>query len=121
MVERHVSPTYLKDYDQGESPTEWLKFGDISNWGVLSAYDRARRIGGAVVAWKTPNLHMLEGRDDIAVLWDIRVHPDYQRKGVGSALFKRSEAWARDKGCRQLKVETQNVNSRMHLLPSTRV
>jgi GNAT superfamily N-acetyltransferase len=29
---------------------------------------------------------------------------------VGAALFQAAELWARNKGCRQLKVETQNIN-----------
>jgi ribosomal protein S18 acetylase RimI-like enzyme len=53
---------------------------------------------------------MLEGRDDLAVLWDLRVAPEARGRGVGSALFREVEAWARTRGCRELKVETQNVN-----------
>ena len=70
------------------------------------------RLGGAVVAWNTPGVDMLEGRDDLAVLWDLRVHPDHRREGVGSRLFQHAAAWARAKGCRQLKIETQNINVR---------
>jgi GNAT superfamily N-acetyltransferase len=55
---------------------------------------------------------MLEGRRDLSVLWDIRVAPDARGKGIGSALFERVEAWAQAQGCRQLKVETQNINVR---------
>ena len=53
---------------------------------------------------------MLEGRRDLSVLWDIRVAPNARGRGVGSALFERVEAWALAQGCRQLKVETQNIN-----------
>ena len=67
-------------------------------------------MGGAVVAFDTPGLIMLEGRRDLAVLWDIRVDPDHQRRGVGTALFGAAETWSRTRGCRQLKIETQNVN-----------
>ena len=55
---------------------------------------------------------MLEGRRDLAVLWDIRVSPEARRQGVGSALFERVAAWAQLHGCRQLKIETQNTNVR---------
>jgi GNAT superfamily N-acetyltransferase len=54
----------------------------------------------------------LEGCRDLSVLWDIRVAPDARGKGIGSALFERVEAWAKANGCRQLKVETQNINVR---------
>ena len=81
--------------------------GDLVN---RMAFDAIAPVGGAAVAWRSPKVHMLEGRDDLAVLWDFRVHPDYRRKGIGTALFRRAAQWARSKGCKQLKIETQNVN-----------
>ena len=113
VTERTTRSRSRRNYDQdeGESPTLWAEqLGDISNWGVLSAFDGQRRAGGAAVAWKTPGGHMLEGRDDLACLWDIRVDPSYRREGAGSMLFERAAAWARDRGCRRLKIETQNIN-----------
>jgi GNAT superfamily N-acetyltransferase len=53
---------------------------------------------------------MLEGGRDIAALWDLRVDPEFRRGGVGRALVAGAEAWARVRGCRWLKIETQNVN-----------
>lgn len=112
LRERAVNPPYLKDYDaiEGEGPTRWAKRWDLSNWGVLSASSESRRVGGAVIATDTNGVHMLEGRADLAVLWDLRVHPDHRQQGVGALLFQAAEAWAASRGCRQLKVETQNIN-----------
>jgi len=70
------------------------------------------RVGGATVTFDTPGLTMLEGRRDLSVLWDIRIASNARGKGIGSALFEKVEAWARAQGCRQLKIETQNVNVR---------
>ncbi len=111
LVEEPVVP-YVKDYDavKGEGPEHWPKRWDISRWGVLSAFDGGRRVGGAVMAWKTAGLNMLAGRDDLAVLWDLRVHPDLRGQGVGRQLFSHALAWARERQCRQVMVETQNVN-----------
>jgi ribosomal protein S18 acetylase RimI-like enzyme len=53
---------------------------------------------------------MLAGRQDLAVLWDIRVHPDYQGNGVGKQLFDYGVQWARARNCSQLKIETQQDN-----------
>ncbi len=78
--------------------------------GLISAHEAGRRIGGAVVAFKTPDVRMLEGRSDLAVLWDIRVRPEAGSAGIGSLLFCAVEAWARDRSCRTLKAETQNTN-----------
>ncbi len=113
---RDVPEPYVKDYDAyiGEGPASWRSRFDLSNWCVLTARasDRAgvRLIGGAVVAWNSEGVHMLEDRTDLAVLWDLRVQPKYRGKGVGRELFRAAEAWCRSRGCRFLKVETQNVN-----------
>ena len=114
LTEECVEPPYVKDYDDtdDERPTRWLRRWDISHWGVFAAVDDGVRIGGAVVAWNTPGADMLEGRDDLAVLWDLRVHPDRRRQGAGSLLFRRAAQWARGKGCGRLKIETQNINVR---------
>lgn len=111
LREEPVMPTFVKDYDahEGEGPLSWRRW-DLSNWGILAAYGERRRVGGGVVAWNTDGVHMLEGRADLAVLWDLRVAPDARGCGIGTALFRRAEAWARSRGCRTLKVETQNVN-----------
>jgi GNAT superfamily N-acetyltransferase len=112
LTERRLDVPYVKDYDAipREHPAGWAERFDVSRWGVFAAWVEGRRVGGAVVAFRTPGLTMPEGRDDLAVLWDIRVAPEARGQGVGSVLFRAAEVWARGHGCRQLKVETQNVN-----------
>lgn len=111
LAEEAVSP-YIKDYDalSGEGPLSWPARWNLANWGILAAFQEERRIGGAVVAWNTPGVDLLHGRNDLAVLWDLRVYPEYRRQGVGRRLFAEAAAWAQRRGCRQLRVETQNVN-----------
>ncbi len=113
VLEEHiVDPPYTKDYDasSGEGPLTWADRFDLSNWVFLSAFSGDIRLGGAAVAWNTPGVFMLEGRRDLAVLWDIRIHPEHQGKCVGSRLFNAAETWAIGKGCKYLKIETQNIN-----------
>ncbi len=112
LQEEPVTPPYLKDYDalEGEGPSPWREHFDLSHWTVLSVCEAERQVGGAVLAWNTPDLDMLEGRSDLAVLWDVRVHPEYRGHGVGHRLFTAAADWARARGCRMLKVETQNIN-----------
>jgi GNAT superfamily N-acetyltransferase len=112
LTERRLNHPYVKDYDSidGAQPQLWTQRYNTSNWGMFTAFADERLVGGAVVAFRSPGLNLLEGRDDLAVLWDIRVVPEARRHGVGSALFRAVEAWAQAKGCRELKVETQNVN-----------
>ena len=113
VVEKKVQP-YTKDYD-GQSddedrPSRWARKFDVSKWVFFLAVDESLVVGGATVATDTLNLNILENRRDLAVLWDIRVHPNRRRCGIGSELFRYAADWARRKGCKQLKVETQNVN-----------
>jgi GNAT superfamily N-acetyltransferase len=112
LLERRVDVPYVKDYDAilGEGPTHWASSFDMTNWGLITSRTGGLCVGGAVVALKTAGISMLEGRSDLAVVWDIRVSPERRKQGVGSSLFQAAEAWAAAKGCRQLKVETQNIN-----------
>ena len=113
LIERQVEPAYYKDYDTQEaeaSPVYWPKQFDISNWGLFLAMDGGKSIGGAAVAFHTGGINMLEDRDDLAVLWDIRVRPKRRGEGAGASLFQYAAQWARARGCSQMKIETQNVN-----------
>ncbi len=113
LSERSIETPYVKNYDEiSEGPAQWARRFDISNWGFIRAQSKTTLIGGAVVACDTMELTMPEDRRDLAVLWDIRVSPDVRGKGVGSRLLRAAEAWAVSKGCRQFKVETQNINLR---------
>jgi GNAT superfamily N-acetyltransferase len=108
LRERTVDPPYIKDYDAIEGND--LVCSDVNNWGIFSAFRQGRRVGGALVVAGTEGLEMLENRADLAVLWDLRVDHDQRRQGLGRALFAAAEGWARARGCRWLKVETQNIN-----------
>jgi GNAT superfamily N-acetyltransferase len=112
LVPQRLTHAYVKNYDAiGDAPADWPGRFDTSNWAFFSAFAQGQRIGGATVAWRTPNLEMLDGRADLAVLWDIRVSAPNRRRGVGSELFRAAAAWAIGRECRQLKVETQNINA----------
>src|SRR4051812_32378872 len=73
----NVVPPYTKDYDatKSERPTQWPTRFDMSHWGIFSAFNGRSRLGGAAVAWKTPGINWLDKRQDLACLWDLRVHP----------------------------------------------
>ena len=111
LSERAVETAYVKDYDAlAESPVQWPARFDASRWALMIARIRGQCAGGAAIAYDASELDMLEGRSDLAVLWDIRVRPESRRRGVGAALLQAAETWALGRDCRQLKVETQNVN-----------
>ena len=53
---------------------------------------------------------MLEGREELCVLWDLRVRDGYRRQGAGQMLFDSCTAWAKNEGYLQMKIECQNNN-----------
>jgi ribosomal protein S18 acetylase RimI-like enzyme len=112
LVERDLSNPYLKDYDAiaGEGPLTWSRRFDLANWGLFVALVGDRRVGGAAVVLNAPDVDMLEGRSDLAVIWDIRVSPEVRGLGVGSELFRAAIEWSTVRSARLLKVETQNTN-----------
>jgi len=113
LVEEKLPAPYIKDYDrQGDDrPSAWAKEFDLSRWGILLASDAGCPVGGAAVAVGAA-VYPLDRfqRQDLAVLWDIRVAPEERGRRIGTKLFKMAASWARERGCGQLGLETQNVN-----------
>lgn len=111
LFEEKVALPYIKDYDayEGGGPERWPERFDISNWGIFLARKKECYVGGATIAFFTPDVQML-GHKDLAVLWDIRVHPDSRHCGIGTELLAYAANWSRELGCKLLKIETQNVN-----------
>lgn len=112
LAERRVDRPYVKDYDAlaAGGPERWPDHHDLSGWGLLAARTADVQIGGAAVAYDTGDVAMLDGRLDLAVLWDLRVAPAARRTGVATTLLRAAERWAEARGARWMKIETQNVN-----------
>jgi len=111
MIEECVVEPFVKDYGDDDRPTCWAAEFDMSRWGIFLAVDGDRPVGGAAVAVDSPVYPMDQfQRKDLAVLWDIRVHPDHRGRGIGSLLFDRAADWARQRGFGQLGLETSSVN-----------
>lgn len=110
LTEKAVQP-YVKNFLTGDEATvtNWRRF-DLTNWGFFMAFQAEQPIGAATIAARTPGVNMLAGRNDLAVLWDIRVAPSAQRQGVGHHLFALACAWSRQQGLTQLKIECQTNN-----------
>ena len=115
LTETPVATPYVKDYDavSGEGPTRWAQTFDTSHWGMIGAYRDNIRIGGAVLAFRTAHLWLLAGRDDVAMLWDLRVAPEHRGTGVGSALFQAAEVWADDRGADAVSGEGADQGGRL--------
>ncbi|HOC06168.1 MAG: GNAT family N-acetyltransferase [Bacillota bacterium] len=110
FIETPVEP-YVKDFcADGDSIMGLEKQWDVSNWAFFMAFDGELPVGGVTVASRTKGINMLSGRDDLAVLWDIRVEDAYKHQGIGQALFDMAVAWSREQGLAQMKIECQNNN-----------
>jgi GNAT superfamily N-acetyltransferase len=112
LRETEVTPAYTKDYDASDEggPDRWGERFDITNFVIFLAAGDGTPVGGATLVYDTPGLHMLAGRKDMVVLWDIRVVPGLRRDGIGTTLFDLVVDWARRRGFKILKIETQNIN-----------
>jgi ribosomal protein S18 acetylase RimI-like enzyme len=114
LVEEEVAEPFIRDYNSHneDNPTRWASRFDVSQWGIFLAMDdEGQLVGGATVAIDAP-VYPLDRfqRQDLAVLWDIRVHPEYRGQGIGSQLFRYAVEWARGKGYGQLGMETDSSN-----------
>ena len=107
-LEETLMPPFSKNLD--ECPDEPQSTFDTTNWAYFMAFDGNKPVGGATVASRTVGVTLLAGRDDLAVLWDLRVLPGYRRRRVGTVLFDMAAAWAREQGLGQMKIECQNSN-----------
>jgi len=99
------------DFDAHEHPTEWVRW-DLRNAAMFEAHLGGRLVGGAVVVRDMPKLNLLAARKDLAVLWDLRVAPEFRRQKIGASLLREASRWARKRRCRSIKVESQNDNVR---------
>jgi ribosomal protein S18 acetylase RimI-like enzyme len=95
LSERGLSVPYVKDYDVVEGPESWVERFDLNRWVFLAARIGDERVGGAALALTTPGVTDPNGRQDLAVLWDLRVAPAVRRQGIGAMLLQAAEREAR--------------------------
>ncbi len=95
-----------KEWGQKGGKKRW----NTEKWVIVSAFHQGSRVGGAVIAYDTPAVNILEGRKDIAALWDLRIDYSYRGKGIGSSIFRKCLEWAKSQKCHLLKIECQNNN-----------
>jgi GNAT superfamily N-acetyltransferase len=111
LATRPVPAPWIKDYDAvGGSPSTWASHFDLSHWTFFIARVDGRPVGAAAAVLRAADIDMLAGRQDVALLWDIRVLPDARGHGVGSALVAHVAAWAASQEATWLEVETQDIN-----------
>ena len=110
-LEEVIVTPYHKNYDcAADNPSQLMKRFDLSNWFVVSAYEGDKLVGGALLAYNTKEINMLEGRDDLTVLWDIRIDEAYRNRGIGHRLLNTCKDVSKELNCNRIKIETQNNN-----------
>jgi GNAT superfamily N-acetyltransferase len=109
---RTIARPCLKDYDAypDNSPHRWATRFDLDRWGFFAARIDGKRVGGAAVAARDGAITALDGHDDLALLFDLRVDPSMRQRGVGRALLSAVVEWSAARGTRRLLVETQDIN-----------
>jgi len=78
-----LARAYVKDYDHidGQHPTQWSTRFNLEHWRFIGAYVDGERIGGAAVILDAAS-------NEVATLYDLRVHPTRRRRGVGRQLLE---------------------------------
>jgi len=110
VAERALGRPFCKNYDVVENPVEWSVALKAVQCIRISAFAGSDRVGGVIAAVATPSLVTWETLPNVAVLWDLRVAPAYRRQSVATSLLRATCVWARQVGCAELKVETQDTN-----------
>lgn len=101
---------YVKDLGRYGRAGDYEKRFDISNWAFFMAFDDDAPVAGMTLVRNTPSVDLLDGRDDLCVLWDLRVSAPYKGRGIGQVLFDKAVRWTRRQGLAQIKIECQNNN-----------
>ncbi len=105
-------PPREKDYDEdpSERPAAMAERHDLSRWGVYGVWKGEQLVAGAMVAEHERVFEFVHPQRPAAVVADIRVHPTCRGQGLGRLLFRECAAWAAERHCEDLFVETQDVN-----------
>lgn len=106
-----VEMAFTKDYDSlpQNRPVDWPRRFDLSGWRFAAAFLENIRVGGVAVILKGCEIEESAELQD-AVLWDLRVHPEHRRQGVGRELLRWAETEAISAGRARLLAETQDIN-----------
>lgn len=103
-------PYYEIDMTREEKVSDWRKILNQKTTDISVIKHKNKFIGGCITVTNSPMCNMQ--RDDIknAVLWDLRIHPDFQNCGLGEMLINVAKDYAKKRNCKNLLIETQDNN-----------
>lgn len=103
-------PAWLH-YDQlSRPPSLWPTLWDTDGWRFIGIFADGQRAGCATIACGAKQLALRDGRSDVALLWDMRVAPQYRRRGLGTVLLRAVVSALKHEEVTKLKIRTQNTN-----------
>lgn len=71
-------------------------------------------LDGAVAGWVYVRGILLLEDEPRAEVWGLVVDERHRRQGIGEALMRQAEAWARDAGYRELSLRSNVVRAEAH-------
>ncbi len=74
----------------------------------------AEATGGNVIGWVHVHSYPLIESDLMAEIGGLVVNRDFRRKGVGRALVKHAEEWAKAAGCANVSVRSNVIRQESH-------
>jgi GNAT superfamily N-acetyltransferase len=77
---------------------------------VFVAEGKDQKLAGFVHVFKTKRIFL----DPFAELGGLVVDKEYRNTGVGKALLERSETWAREYGCQEMRVRSNVIRKEAH-------
>lgn len=93
-----------------ENPESWKSFIALDNFRMVGICHGQTSVAAMSLVHDNPSVRMLDGRKDMLLVWDLRVHPDHKGKGYGRALIEYAIREAETLGVNHLRIETQNTN-----------
>ena len=100
------------DMTKEESMDLWRDILNEETTEIIVIEENNEYIGGVITVTHSPKVNMHKKDMTNAVLWDIRVHPSYQRLGLATTLLNKAIEFSKKMNCKSLLIETQNNNSK---------
>jgi ribosomal protein S18 acetylase RimI-like enzyme len=110
----------LPDVSRVPEPSQ-ITAEDLRQWiANESCFMWVAEAGGAVVGFVDASIHRPEDPTDVDRPWcginNLAVAAAHRRGGIGAALVRAAEAWARDKGLADVRLQVYEFNAPAHAL-----
>lgn len=102
--------TLVDHYFSESTPLWWVKVGDFTASATQDKFFGLRTTTHPVAClWLGNAVDQVRG-DRHAHVFLLYVLPEHRRRGIGSALMRHAESWARERGDRQLSLQVFQID-----------